>query len=416
MSTELGTEYQERLKRFNDAVALRKPDRVPFFPCQQLFPARYVGITYEEAFYDVDAWLSANEKMIVDYDLDMFWSPGACILGAGKANEILGLRQLKWPGHGVSATSPFQFVEGEYMKAEEYDEFLNDPGDWTIRKYLPRIFGSLEGLSMLPPLTTMLFGYVGVGVMGVMAAPPVAAAFQALSQAAQVSGQWSMATAQFIQKMKGLGYPAWGEAVAIPPFDLIGDMLRGMRGSMLDMYRNPDKLLAATEKVTPVILGGAIGAAQMTGNPRVFIALHRGADGFMSNEQFEKFYWPTLKAVILGLIEAGLTPCPFFEGIYDQRLQYLKELPPGKVMGLFDRSDLALVKKELGDIMCIAGGMPVTLLQTGTPELVRDETKKLIETVGRDGGFIMSSNTSLDEVDPKLVKVWMEATQEYGVY
>jgi len=33
--------------------------------------------------------------------------------------------------------------------------------------------------------------------------------------------------------------------------------------------------------------------------------VHRGADGFMSDEQFERFCWPTLKAVLLGLIEAG---------------------------------------------------------------------------------------------------------------
>ena len=35
-----------------------------------------------------------------------------------------------------------------------------------------------------------------------------------------------------------------------------------------------------------------------------------GADGFMPNEQFERFYWPMLKALILALIGAGLTPTP----------------------------------------------------------------------------------------------------------
>ena len=118
----------------------------------------------------------------------------------------------------------------------------------------------------------------------------------------------------------------------------------------------------------------------------------------------------------MALIDAGLNPCPFFEGGYNEWLQYLKELPPGKVMGLFDRSDLVKVKKELGDRMCIAGGMPITLLQTGTPEQVRAETRKLIETVGQDGGFIMSCSSVLDEAEPELVKVWMEATKEYGVY
>jgi uroporphyrinogen-III decarboxylase len=64
--------------------------------------------------------------------------------------------------------------------------------------------------------------------------------------------------------------------------------------------------------------------------------------------------------------------------------------------------------------MCIVGGMPISLLQTGTPEKVRAETKKVIETIGQDGGFIMSSSTVLDEADPELVRVWVEATKEYG--
>jgi hypothetical protein len=373
-------------------------------------------MTYEEAFYDLDRWLAANEKAILDYDPDLYFQPSAAIAAAGAAHEALDNRQIKWPGHGVAANRSFQFVEGEYMKADEYDEFLSDPSDWTVRKYLPRIFGALEGLGMLPPLISTLVGYAGAGIVGVLALPPVAAAFGALSQAAQVSMQWTVGYAQFAQKMNGLGYPAYSAAVALAPYDLISDMMRGMRGTMVDMYRCPEKLLAAEEKVLPMLIGSAIHQAHMSGNHRIFIPLHRGADGFMSDEQFETFYWPTLKALILALIDAGLTPSPFFEGGYDQRLQYLKELPPGKVMGLFDRSDLVKVKEVLGDTMVITGGMPISLLQTGTPAQVRAATKKIIDTIGRDGGFIMSTSTVLDEADPDLVRVWVEATREFGAY
>ncbi len=413
---ETNPDFEVRLKRINDAIALKKPDRVPVMPMFHLFPARYVGMTYEEAFYDLDRWLGAYEKAVLDYAPDMYAPPGQGIAAAGAAHEALANRQIKWPGHGVAPNRSFQFVEGEYMLAEEYDEFLNDPSDWTLRKYLPRIFGSLEGLGMLPPLTSMLAGYAGAGIVGVLAVPPVAAALQALNQAAQVSAQWAMGYGKLEQKMNALGFPSFSQAVALAPYDLISDMMRGMRGTMTDMYRCPDKLIAAMHKVLPDQIGGAIGQAHMSGNPRIFIPLHRGADGFMSNEQFEKFYWPTLRALILGLIDAGLTPCPFFEGGYDQRIQYLKELPPGKVMGLFDRSDLVKVKEAVGDNLCIVGGMPITLLHAGTPEQVRDETRRVIDTIAADGGFIMSVSSVLDEADPELIRVWVEETQEYGVY
>ncbi len=416
MTTQTSPDFDLRTKRINDAIALRKPDQVPLFPSFHLFPARYVGMTYEEAFYDLERWLAANEKTVLDYDPDLYFQPSGPISTAGAAHEALDSKQIKWPGHGVAATRSFQFIEGEYMKAEEYDEFLADPSDWTLRKYLPRIYGNLQGLGMLPTVRSLLAGYAGAGIVGILALPPVAASLNALNQAAQISMQWSIGYAQFEQKMNAMGYPAYAAAVALAPYDLISDMLRGMRGTMKDMYRCPEKLVAAMELLLPDQIGGAIHQCQMSGNPRIFIPLHRGADGFMSAEQFERFYWPTLKALFLGLIDAGLTPAPFFEGAYDQRLQYLKELPPGKILGWFERSDLMQLKRELGDVMCIASGMPASLLQAGTPEQVRAETKKLIETVGRDGGFIMSNNTVLDEADPALVKVWAEATKEFGVY
>ena len=101
------------------------------------------------------------------------------------------------------------------------------------------------------------------------------------------------------------------------------------------------------------MLGLAIATARMTGASRVFIPLHRGADGFMSLKQFEKFYWPTLKGLLIGLIDAGLTPCPFFEGNYDSRLEYLLEIPKGKMLGYFDASDIFKVKEILGGHLCI---------------------------------------------------------------
>jgi uroporphyrinogen-III decarboxylase len=118
----------------------------------------------------------------------------------------------------------------------------------------------------------------------------------------------------------------------------------------------------------------------------------------------------------LALIDEGLTPCPFFEGNYTSRLTYLAELPKGKIMGLFDTTDLVKAKAVLDDTMCIVGNMPPSLLQIGTPEAVRDYTRKLIDTVGKGGGFIMSSRSVLDEADPELVKVWEDCTKEYGVY
>ena len=137
----------------------------------------------------------------------------------------------------------------------------------------------------------------------------------------------------------------------------------------------------------------------------------------MSLPQFEKFYWPQLKSMMLQLVENGITPFCFYEGVWDQRLEYLAELPKGKTMGWFQSSDIFKVKQMVGDTMFIAGGMPNSLLQGGTVEQVRDYTKKLCEVVGKGGGYMMSTGIGeMEGCKPELVKAWAEATKEFGTY
>jgi uroporphyrinogen-III decarboxylase len=156
--------------------------------------------------------------------------------------------------------------------------------------------------------------------------------------------------------------------------------------------------------------------AQANHNPIVFIPLHKGADGFMSNAQFEKFYWPSLRAVMLGLIDNGCVPCCFVEGAYNQRLEYLTDLPKGKSIFLFDKTDMAEARRILGGKSCIAGGFPISLIVTGTPRQVEDETKKLLDTAAGDGGYILSIGCAMDEAKEDTLKAFINTGKKYGTY
>jgi uroporphyrinogen-III decarboxylase len=137
----------------------------------------------------------------------------------------------------------------------------------------------------------------------------------------------------------------------------------------------------------------------------------------MSDDQFEKFYWPCLKALFLGLIEAGYMPIPLFEGNYTSRLKYLSELPPGKIAGHFDHIDRRKAKEMIGDIMCFWGNVPASLLCTGTPDQVKDDVKELIDIFGDNGGLIIDCNQGIpDEAKPENVQAMMDAVVEYGTY
>jgi len=388
------------------------PDRVPFLGAFAAVSFKYTGITAAEAYFDTEKWCSAVKKTVLDFEPDMY----RATITPGVALETLEARQYKLPGRGVPVDSTHQFVEGEYMKADEYDSLLDNPEDYVFRTYIPRVYVALEAFTQLPPLMSLLSG---ISSTAEFAVPEVAAAFDTFFKAGREVARTGAFADAFEKEMARMGFPSVGRGSTSTPFDRVSDFLRGMRGAMLDMYRQPDKLfrlLQAEERMLLQQIERVVSNVRKGGNPRLFMPLHRGADGFMSSKQFETFYWPGLKKVILALVDGGLTPFVFFEGGYNQRLEYLRELPKGKVVAWFDKTDMFKAKEVLGDRVCLMGNVPSSLLSVGTPQEVKDYSKKLIDIVGDGGGFIMSGGTAIANVKPELVKLWIDYTREYGVY
>jgi uroporphyrinogen-III decarboxylase len=407
--------FEERTKRLQDAMHLKQPDRIPIQLDMSYMLAEMYGATHQEQHENAEKEQEMLEKAALYFQPDsimgVFNNPGPSL--------AVGDRMTRFPGHGMDPNGSFQFIEGEYMKAEDYDAFIEDPADWSIRKYWPRVFTELEGLALLPPLGLAAFGTYSLPQLSIFKAPPVVKALHALAKAAEAQAAADARVMTSVQKLEALGFalPTLVGSVTEAPFDLMSDTLRGMRGIMVDLYRRPEKLLAAQEKVLRFELEYAISFSRATGIKTSFIPLHRGSDGFMSLPQFERFYWPQLKAFMLGLVDAGIMPYVFYEGIWDQRLKYLKELPKGKTVGWFQASDIFKVKEVLADTMCIAGGMRNSLLQAGPAEAVRAFTIRLCREVGKGGGFIMTTGVGeMEGCKPELVKVWVDTTKEYGVY
>jgi uroporphyrinogen-III decarboxylase len=228
--------------------------------------------------------------------------------------------------------------------------------------------------------------------------------------------KWQAAVMEINRAALEAGLPSiWG-GMCGAPFDLIGDMLRGTKGIMMDMYQRPDKLQEAMKRLTPIVINEATGRANASGCPVIFMPLHKGPGGFMSGRQFETFYWPTLKEVMLGLMEEGLVPMPFAEGDYMPRLEMIKDMPRGKVIWYFEAMDMAKAKEVLGDTACIAGNLPASVLCTGTPQEVKEGCRRLIETCAKGGGYILTAGASMNQGNADNLRAMMEAAKEYGVY
>ena len=409
-----------RHKRLQDAIALRRPDRVPVAPMWMYYPNACRGIANREMHYNRPLHVKLLRDAIVEHDWDAAFP--AWHLPNARLLELTGATQLQWPGGTLADNAPFQYVEGAYMRQDEYDEMLSDPNGFVIRKMWPRVCTTLRPLSAiarhLPPLIRSAESRTMPALLGNWLSDrqtvEMLERLLALSKEAVAEEE---AVAGFVNEMLQLGYPFLFEAMSSSGFDCVGNLLRGLRGTMLDMYQVPDKLLAAVDMFVPLTIEPTVAWARATTTDGVFLPLHRGSAGFMSDEQFRRFYWPGLKALLLGLIDAGLTPMPFFEGDYTPRLKYLSELPPGKILGRFDRVDRRKAKELIGDTMCFWGNVPSSLMCAGTPEQVKDDVRELIDIFGDNGGLIIDCSIGIpDEAKPENVFALTEAAREYGVH
>ena len=213
------------------------------------------------------------------------------------------------------------------------------------------------------------------------------------------------------------GFPSMMGVLNFAPFDAIGDTLRGTKGVMMDMFRNSDKLLKAIDIMTDIIIHSILHNPLVYNAVTVGFPLHKGADGWMSQKQYEKFYWPSLKKVMNALINEGLICELFAEGSYNTRLEIVRDdFPQGSVVWWFDQTDMALAKKVLGDKFTIQGNVPSSLMLTGSPEEVKAYCRNLIETCSKDGGYIMAAGCIAENPKLENLQAMMAAIREYGVY
>ena len=406
--------YKERVTRHIKTIKLEEPDRVPVMLPAAFFPAPYAGSNLKEVMYNYDSLKKSWLKFMTDFsDMDSFGAPA--LVFPGRAMDMIDYKLMKWPGHGLNDDAPtYQFVEGEYMPPEEYDDLIRDPADYLLRYFLPRSVGAFAPLSKLGPMTV----FVGIPVWYItqFSDPDIRKAYQTLFAAAEECSKWMDAVVKVGQAALEAGFPSvWG-GMNGAPYDLIGDMLRGTAGIMADMFRRPDKLHQAMERLVPIVIDESIRSADASGCPIIVMPLHKGTGGFMSSRQFETFYWPTFKKVMMGLIDEGLVPMPFAEGNYEPRLEIIKDMPRSSVIWWFEQMDMAKAKKVLGDTTCIAGNIPVTVLCTGTPQEVKEHCRKLIETCGKGGGYILTGGAAMDKGNPDNLRAVMDAAKEYGTY
>jgi uroporphyrinogen-III decarboxylase len=413
VSPEAAQRYRVRAQRLVDAYNLKEPDQVPIMLPVGSLPLIMDGVSMYEAMYQPEKGFEACNKFNEKYseELDYFAAPMAA---PGDVFEILDYKLYSWPGHGLSRQAPgYQYVEGEYMKANEYEDLLRDPSDYWLRTYLPRVFGSFEPFRMFTPLTDIL--EIPMGQLMPLAFPQVQEALQKLIDAGKALQKRIEITAKHMKSGPAHGFPQSRGLLNVAPFDALGDTLRGTKAITLDLFRRPDKILKALDTLTPIIIHAILNNPMAANALTVVFPLHKGADGWMSSKQYETLYWPSLKKVMDALINEGIICVMFAEGSYESRLQTVKsDFPKGSVVWWFDQTNMARAKEVLGDTCCIQGNVPSSLIVTGDAAAVKENCRKLIESCAKGGGYILGAGCVADNPKLENLRAMVESVKEYG--
>ncbi len=403
--------YEEREQRVRDVINLKVPDRIPIAvnPDTQA----YTGIANSSGYYDPIAFKKARRMIALDFEPDM---ADAGIPMSGDALTALDVKNRLWPGGPLPPSYDFQAVEGEWMKANEYDIFLNDPADFVIRYVWPRLYGTLAPLAKLPPIGDLFSGFEGITPM--LASPEFIKMAKLIAKAGRETEKFRKTIGDTVEDLAELGFPpVWGlGGVGGAPFDVVSSALRGMQGTMIDMFRRPDKLLAACDMIMERRIARAVPAdPKKRGNPkRAGMPLWRGDKSFMSEKQFEKFYWPGLKKALQATIDLGYVAFPFFEAEYGNRLERLLELPKGKFIASIEAVDAVRAKEILKGHACLYVRIPLAAKVWSFND-VESFTKDLIDKCGKGGGLML--HMRLPVKGPKeQYKTLMKHLREYGRY
>ncbi len=378
--------YEEREKRIRDATNLKEPDRVPLFMFPD--PAIHFKLHQSDAYYKPEVWRDALIKETLFFEPDTAY---AGLSTSGDSLTALDVKNKLWPGGPLPEDYEYQFIEGEWMKEDEYDIFFKDPTDFMIRYYLPRVYGALEPLTKLPPLGLVMNSFEAMTTF--FTSPEFVKLARKVKKAGLELAKYRKAFGDLQEDFAVLGFPAMSHAggAGVAPFDVLSSFLRGMKGSMLDMYRQPKNVIKACEFILETRVANAKPAdPKARGNPkRAFMPLWRGDKSFMSKQQFEKFYWPTLKKTMLADIKLGFVPMPVFEAHFGDRLECMLELPKGKAVAVVEYMDVKQAKEILGGHCCVIGNVPKSLRYASISEMT-DYYKDLIKVCGKGGGFMLN--------------------------
>lgn len=372
-------ETMTRMERFEAVVACEKPDRVPVMPLMTAFAIRSQGLTQGEGWRDTD---KAHKAMLDTFNdlggFDRLYKPNLFWPMVGGKFCSTPVR-VKIPGRQLPEDALNQIDEIELLGRDDYEKLAAVGWNAFWEEQYDKISGGRSISRLATTQNALLDEYIK-----------------------EIE----------ICQSKDI-YPLFGAYLdsSIMAFS----MARTLTQFTMDLYEVPEKVKAAMDASCDDLIQNALEVISLTKIPLAFIVLERGSGFYYRLNIFEEFEWPYFQRYVDAFLSEGITPWFHFDTDWTLNLPYLKQLPKGKCIADFDSTtDIFKAKELLDGHMCISGDVPAAILTLGNPDDVREYCQRLIDTVGRGGGFFLSTGCECP-VDAKFenVKTMIETAKSY---
>lgn len=383
-------------ERLEKVIRCEKPDRVPVSMMIYYYAPYHTGTSMGEYLRNPGTYKQVMHKVYEDlgpWDIYYNINPYSRLV----YTFVMMMRSL-WPGVDLPLDDVVQTEEIEYMRPEDYDEILNDTswgsklwGDMLFRlKMLPRFSLDARGYGLPRMTLKVITGLLNQVVFW------------------RRDFKWWERQGLAVQ----MGYQAE------MPFDTFSQG-RNVINFSKDLFSIPDKIGKAATKLAHGYATFAILTAKLLmGVPRVQLYLHRTSNSFISPRHFENLAFPSMDIIINRLVDAGITPILHCDGDWLKNLKIMRRLPARKcILQLDGLTDIFRAKEEIGDHMCIFGDVSASRLVMGSAQEVDEYCHRLIEEVGKGGGFILAGGCEIPANSrPENLKAMVNSVYKYGYY
>ena len=361
-----------RVGLFRDAANWRTPERVPHFCNAVTWKVFDAGESLPRALTDFDTMARVMEHFFATYRVDG-------VMDYGIRNQFTVTEAFASRPSGTPGGSYYYFDDDAvgirdhaHCKVDTLAQFLEDPAKYLWEVALPEKYPDWNDKTV--DIWQRTFDEYVRYFMFIMQ----------MSDLAQ----------------KRFGVPAMApnnpskDAIEFGIEELMANYL-GIRNLSLALRRKPAVIKDFVDRwdethITPLI--AKVKAAKGPDKTHDFDAsIMMLAPNILSPKQFEELYFCHLEPLLDAYEEKGMNVRLFCEGSILRFAEYFKKYRKGTLTMHIENDDPWAMREALPNV-CLMGGITSELMGGGTPDEVVALAQKLIDELGREGGFILTQD------------------------